>query len=246
MPQEHITITTPDGTCPASIFTPEGTGPWPGVIFFMDGLGIRPSMWEMGQRLADAGYLVLLPDGYYRNGPYAPKNPIDVFTKPGGMDELMAMVGSLTRERKITDTAAYIATLEGNPNVKGETFGCTGYCMGGHAAITAVGAFPDKFAAAASFHGGGLATPAPDSPHLALKPTAAHVYVAGAVEDPFFSDEQKATLEQALTDAGISHLVETYEGAKHGFAVPDMPVYNQEAAERHWSNLLKIFKETLA
>jgi len=117
--------------------------------------------------------------------------------------------------------------------------------MGGHAALTAAGAFPEKFAAAASYHGGGLATDQPDSPHIALANTRARIYVAGAVEDTHFTDEQKALLATTLAQAGVNHVVETYEGAKHGFAVPDMPVYNEQAAERHWTTLLSLFSETL-
>jgi carboxymethylenebutenolidase len=246
MPQQNVTIPTPDGACPTAVFTPDGTtGPWPGVILYMDAVGIRPAMWQVGQRLADAGYFVLVPDMYYREGPYAPKKPVDIFTDRQAVEAMMEKLGRLTPARKIADTGAFIAYLDGNEHVKGETYGATGYCMGGHSALVAAGAFPDKFAAAASYHGGGLATDQPDSPHIALKNTQARIYVAGAVEDAHFTDAQKALLETTLTEAGVSHLIETYEGAKHGFAVPDMPVYNEAAAERHWASMLALFGETL-
>ncbi len=246
MPRLELTIPTSDGTCPASLFTPAtGTGPWPGVIFFMDGLGIRPVLWEMGQKLADAGYAVLLPDAYYRHAPYAPVDPAEVFANPDARAVLLERVSSLTRERKVSDTAAYIAYLSARPEVKGKVFGATGYCMGGHAALTAAGAFPESFAAAASFHGGFLGVDNPDSPHNYAQAIKARIYVAGAIEDPSFPDYQKAKLEEALTEAGVNHVVETYEGARHGFAVPDLPVFNPEAAERHWAELLKLFSETL-
>ena len=246
MPRLALDITTPDGTCPASFFTPEtGAAPWPGVVFFMDGLGIRPAMWEMGQRLADAGYAVLLPDAYYRSGPYEPMNPAEIFANPEARAKLGSRVGSLTRERKIVDTGAYLAWLAARPEVKHGKYGATGYCMGGHAALTAAGAFPDKFAAIASFHGGSLAVDSPDSPHQFADAITARVYVAGAIEDAHFDDAQKDRLEQALTEAGVDHVVETYEGARHGFAVRDIPVYDEAAAERHWDALLKLFGETL-
>ena len=246
MPRLELTIPTSDGTCPASLFTPAtGAGPWPGVIFFMDGLGIRPAMWEMGQRLADAGYAVLLPDAYYRQGPYEPLVPAEVFADPDARAALMERVGSLTRERKIADTAAYIKILSSRPEVKGQKFGATGYCMGGNAALTAAGAFPDNIAAAASFHGGFLGVDQPDSPHHFAKAMKARIYVAGAVEDPSFPEYQKEQLEKALTEAGVKHVVETYEGAHHGFAVRDLPVFSPEATERHWTELLKLFSETL-
>jgi carboxymethylenebutenolidase len=245
MPQQNVTITTPDGACPAAVFTPaNSTGPWPAVIFFMDAIAIRPLLWQMGQRLADAGYLVLLPDLFYRDGPYAPKSPMAIFTDPAARETLMKSVASLTPARKVADTGAFLAWLDANPDVKGDKYGATGYCMGGNWSLTAAGAYPDKFAAAASYHGGGLATEAPDSPHLALKHTQARIYVAGAIEDEHFTDAQKATLEAALTDASIPHVVETYD-AKHGFTMADLPVYDEAAAERHWTSLLALFHETL-
>jgi carboxymethylenebutenolidase len=247
MPRLEVTLQTRDGTCPASVFTPGSmAGPWPAVIFFMDGLGIRPVMWEMGQRLADGGYLVLLPDLYYRNGSYPPKDPVQVLSDPACRDELMKNVASLTRDRKISDAGAFIEFLLARPDVKGERFGATGYCMGGNFSLTAAGAFPDRFAAVASFHGGNLAADRPDSPHLFVKNITGRVYVAGAIEDLSFSEEQKSRLEQALTEAGVEHVVETYPGARHGFAVPDLPVFNPAAAERHWKALFSLFHETLA
>lgn len=247
MPRLSLTIPTRDGECPASFFTPaEGAGPWPGVIFFMDGLGIRSTMWEMGQRLADLGYAVLLPDLYYRAGPYAPMKPAQVFADPQAKDNLMRLIGSLDRDRKVADAGTFIEYLLQRPEVKGTRLGATGYCMGGNIALTAAGAYPDRFASIASFHGGGLATEAPDSPHRSVHGITGRVYVAGAVEDAHFTDEQKAKLEQALTEAGVRHQVETYAGAHHGFAVPDHPAFNAAAAERHWQMLSTLFAQTLA
>jgi carboxymethylenebutenolidase len=247
MSRLEVTIKTRDGICPASVFTPADiVGPWPAVIFFMDGLGIRPAMWEMGQRLADGGYLVLLPDLYYRFGSYPPKNPSQVLADPVLLKELMKFVTSLDRDRKISDAGAFIEFLSSRPEVKGDRFGATGYCMGGNASLTAAGAFPDRFAAVASFHGGNLATDQPDSPHLFVKNITGRVYVAGAIEDASFPEEQKNRLEKALTDAGVDHVVETYPGARHGFAVPDVPVFDPTAAEHHWAALFRLFHETLA
>jgi carboxymethylenebutenolidase len=245
MPRTDASIKTRDGVCSASLFTPAGRkGPWPAVIFFMDGLGIRPVMWEMGQRLADGGYLVLLPDLYYRLGSYPPMVPAEVLADPKRRDELMKFVNSLDRERKIADAGAFIEFLSSRPEVKGDRFGATGYCMGGNASLTAAGAFPDRFAAAASFHGGNLATDKPDSPHLFLGKMTGRIYVAGAIEDASFTDEQKTRLEQTLSDAGVDHLIETYP-ARHGFAVPDLPVFDPAAAERHWVALFGLFRGTL-
>jgi len=247
MPRLEVTIKTRDGNCPASVFTPANkVGPWPAIIFFMDGLGIRPAMWEMGQRLADGGYSVLLPDLYYRQGSYPPKNPAQVLADPKLMGELMKLVGSLDRDKKVSDAGAFIEFLSSRPDVKGNRFGSTGYCMGGNASLTAAGAFPGRFAAVASFHGGNLATNQPDSPHLFVNNITGRVYVAGAIEDGSFPEEQKNRLEKALTEARVDHLVETYPGARHGFAVPDVPVFDPTAAERHWAAMFKLFGETLA
>ncbi len=247
MPRLEVTIKTRDGNCPASVFTPANkVGPWPAIIFFMDGLGIRPAMWEMGQRLADGGYSVLLPDLYYRQGSYPPKNPSQVLADPKLMGELMKLVGSLDRDKKVSDAGAFIEFLSSRPDVKGNRFGSTGYCMGGNASLTAAGAFPGRFAAVASFHGGNLATNQPDSPHLFVNNITGRVYVAGAIEDGSFPEEQKNRLEKALTEARVDHLVETYPGARHGFAVPDVPVFDPTAAERHWAAMFKLFGETLA
>ena len=244
MTRSTIDLTTPDGACPTSIFQPEGPGPWPAVLFFMDGLGIRPVMWEMGQRLADGGYLVLLPDLYYRQGSYLPMVPAEVLADPKRREGLMKFVNSLDRDRKIADAQAFIEFLSSRPDVEGGRFGATGYCMGGNCSLTAAGAFPDRFAAAASFHGGNLASDKPDSPHLFLGKGTGRIYVAGATEDASFTDEQKARLEQSLTEAGVNHLIETYP-VRHGFAVLDLPVYDKDAAERHWESTFRFFGETL-
>lgn len=245
MPQTNVTIRTRDGNAPAAVFTPsQGNGPWPGVIFFMDGPGIRPVMWEMGQKLADGGYVVVLPDLYYREGPYAPKKPSEIFSNPDARAEMMRLVGTLDRDKKVSDTQAFIDFLAARPDVKGDRYGCTGYCLGGNVSLTAGGAFPDKFAAIASFHGGGLVNPSPDSPHNFVNGIKGRVYVAGAIEDASFSDEAKAQLEKTLTDAGVDHKIETYQG-KHGFAVPDLPVYDKAADERHWSATFDLFRAKL-
>jgi carboxymethylenebutenolidase len=126
MPRFSVTIETRDGLCPASVLTPTGqAGPWPAVIFFMDGFGIRPAMWEMGQRLADGGYVVLLPDLYYRVGPYPPMNPREVLANPELMGSLIKNVAGLDRDRKISDTAAWIEFLMSRPEVEGDRYGVT-------------------------------------------------------------------------------------------------------------------------
>jgi carboxymethylenebutenolidase len=172
-------------------------------------------------------------------------NPAQVFADPKLREGLMKFVASLDRDRKISDAAAFVEFLSSRADVKGKRFGATGYCMGGNVSLTVAGALPDRFAAVASFHGGNLATDQPDSPHLFVKDITGRVYIAGAIEDAHFTDEQKNRLERALTEAGVDHLVETYP-ARHGFAVPDLPTFDPTAADRHWAALFRLFRETLA
>ena len=242
----RIDITTKDGTCPSYVYRPKGQGPWPAVLVFMDGLGIRPAMLEIGERLAANGYFVLLPDLYYRSGPYEPMNPHAVFTDPEQRKVLMEKFFSLATPANImSDTRAFLAYLASEPDVRPGGIGTTGYCMGGLMSLTAAGTYPDRIVAAASYHGGQLATDAPDSPHRLAPRIKARVYVAGAIEDQSFPDEMKARLATALTEAGVDHTIETYP-ARHGWVFHDVPVYDAAASERHWQSMLALFRETLS
>ena len=167
MSQEQVSVRTRDGECPVHVFTPdEGSGPWPAAIFFMDGLGIRPTLLEMGQRLANGGYVVLLPDLYYRAGAYEPLDPKAVFASGdvrGAIDRLYQTTGN---HRAAEDTEAFLALIDSRSDVAGRKIGTTGYCMGGGISLTVAGTYPDRIAAAASFHGGNLAGDTDQSPHL--------------------------------------------------------------------------------
>lgn len=168
MAHQEIQIATDDGTCPAHVFLSDLGGPsWPGVLFYMDGIGIRPALLAMGERLAAAGYYVLLPDLFYRSGPYTAPDPARLFSDP----ELRAAwfsrhSGAITIASVMRDTRAFLAHLATEPRVKGPKFGATGYCMGGRMALAAAGHYPGAIAAAAAYHPGNVATDAPDSPHL--------------------------------------------------------------------------------
>jgi carboxymethylenebutenolidase len=244
MPKLDVSVPTPDGTCPASLFTPEGTGPWPAVVVFPDAGGARPTFDEMGQRLADLGYVAFVPDIYYRHGGYEPFDMMTAFGDAAERARLMGMARSVTKAMAASDTGAFLEFLAGRPEVAGTKVGTTGYCMGGGLALTAAAHYPDRVAAAASFHGGRLATEAPDSPHLLAERIAGRVYVAGAENDASFPPEQEAKLKSALADAGVEHTVETYP-AGHGFAVPDNPTYDAEADARHWAALADLYGSTL-
>jgi carboxymethylenebutenolidase len=247
MPQEKITILTADGECPTYVLTPDGAGPWPAAIFYMDGLAIRPALVEMAARLADGGYLVLLPDLYYRAGPYTPMDPNEIFALKDFRSALGPFLASTDNQRAAADTAAFLAYLDTRKDVEGTKVGTTGYCLGGGISLTVAGTYPERIAAAASFHGGNLATDLELSPHLLAPEMKGRIYVAGADNDHGYPPEQAERLDKALSDAGVDHVCEFYAGAAHGWTMTDFPpsIYNEEAAERHWTALFKLFEDTL-
>lgn len=245
MPRTKLEITTDDGTCPAYVFQPETQGPWPGVLFFMDGIGIRPALFEMAEKLASAGYYVLLPDLFYRGGPYEPMDAKQVFADPEVRATMMKrLTGLVSIEMTMRDTRTFLAHLASQPNVVPGKVGATGYCMGGRMAVAAAGHFPDRIAAAAAYHPGGLASDAPDSPHLLASRIKAPLYIGAAMEDPSFSDEQKQRLEQALAAAGVEFQLETF-ACRHGWVPSDTPVHDPAGAERHWQTLFGLFERAL-
>ncbi len=245
MPREMISIQTKDGECPAYVLTPEGTGPWPAVIFYPDGLGIRPALVEMAARLAAGGYVTLLPDMFYRAGRYEPLDPKAAFAAKDVRAVIGHLLASTDNRRAAEDSAAFFAYLDTRKDIAGAKIGTTGYCMGGGISLTVAGTYPDRVAAAASFHGGALATESELSPHLLAPSIKARVYVAGADQDNSYPPEMAARLETALTAAGVDHRCEIYPGALHGWTMTDFPIYNEAAAARHWRELLKLFSETL-
>jgi carboxymethylenebutenolidase len=242
-----VTISMPDGEARAFVFTPDkGDGPWPAAILVMDAPAIRPAMFEMGERLAQAGYFVLLPDVFWRAGPYP---PLDIAKARAGDPEMGALFaklrGSTNASLQMQDTGVYLDWIAKQPKAKAGKVGITGYCMGGGIAIRAAGTFPDRIGVAASFHGGNLATDADDSPHHLAPKMQAKILVAGADEDRSFDEEQCARLDAAFRSAGLDAEVSIWKGAKHGWVPTDMSVYNEEAAERHWRELIKLFDATL-
>jgi carboxymethylenebutenolidase len=248
MSRQDVQIPTPDGDARAYVFTPDDgdRGPWPAVIFYMDAPAIRPALFEMCERLASHGYYVLLPDMFWRAGPYEPIDIKAVMASDEKRREVFGkLMGSTDPEKSTRDTGAFLDWLAKQPEVKGQKVGVTGYCMGATLALRAAGNFPDRVVAAGGFHGGRLATDAPDSPHLLAPKIKARVYVGGADEDAGFPPEQADRLREALNAAGVQNEVTIYAGARHGYAPPDMPVYNEAAAERHWGELFKLLDETL-
>lgn len=236
-----VTVPTPDGSCPAVLVAPDGPGQWPAVIMFPDAGGVRPAMVGMADHLAAMGYVVLVPEMYYRQGPFEPFKLETAFTDPDERTRLMTMARSVTKAMVASDAGAFLDFLAERPEVAGTKVGTTGYCMGGGLSLTAAAHHPDRIVAAASFHGGNLASDAPDSPHLVAGRIKGRVYVAGAEKDDSFPPEQADLLEQALTEAGVDHQIELYP-ALHGFAVPDNPTYDPAAADRHWQALGDLYQ----
>jgi len=243
--QTRVDLRTEDGLLDLHLFHPDGTGTWPAVLFYMDAFGIRGELFAMAGRLASHGYVVALPNLYYRSGEYAPFDPQQVAAGGPERDRFKSMIASIGPAAVMRDTAAVMASLETNGAVRRGRLGAVGYCMGGGFALTAAGTFPDAFAVAASLHGGSLATEKPDSPHRLADRIRATVYVGVAELDPTFADDQRQRLEQALQASGVKYRLEVYPGARHGFAVTGHLVYDQAASERHWATLVQLFAETL-
>ena len=244
MPHTELQIETADGRCPTHVYHPEGRGPWPGVIVYMDAGGVRPAMMEIAERIARAGYYVLLPDLFHRIE-FDASQSMRLYTDPEYRRDLFArVVPTASPANVVRDTEALLAHLAAQPAVRGERIGVTGYCMGGRLALYVAGHFGERVAAAAAYHAGGLATDLPDSPHRLAPRMKARVYVAGAIRDSGFDDAQKARLDEALTEAGVDHEIETYD-ALHGFVPRDTPVHDEAATARHWETLLALFGATL-
>jgi len=244
MPRITDTVTTADGSCLVSLHTPDGDGPWPGVVMYPDAAGVRPTFRAMADRLAEYGYAVLMPDVYYRDGDWTPFSTATMFDDEGERTRLFAMIARVTPDVMASDAAAFFDYLAGRSEVSGDTFGMTGYCMGGRTSVTVAGRLPDRVAAAMSFHGGGLVTDEPSSPHLMADRIRAAVYIGAAKNDRSFTEADGETLDTALTAADVEHTVEFYD-AFHGFAVPDNGPYDESAARRHWEAMKAFFASHL-
>jgi carboxymethylenebutenolidase len=245
MDGQRVDLPTPDGVLDCYVFEPSGAGRWPAAVLYMDAFGIRADLDVMAVRLSSAGYVVAVPNLYHRSGAFPPFDPTLVAAGGEERDRFMGMIRSINGDLVMQDTAAVFEHLAGRPSVRPGLIGTVGYCMGGGYALRAAGVFPDRVAAAASFHGGSLATDRADSPHLLAGVMRARLYIGVAGIDPGFTDEQRQRLDSALHDAGLDYEIEIYGGAQHGFAVHNHRVYDRAASERHWAQLLRFFHDTL-
>jgi carboxymethylenebutenolidase len=240
-----VDIPTPDGVADAYLARPDDA-PHPGVLFIMDAYGLRETIAEMVERIAADGYVVLAPNVFYRAGrsPVLPMPDVsDPDQRAGFFQSLRPLIGELTPERLAADGAAYLDYLE--QAAEPGPVAVTGYCMGARVGWRIAAAHPERVAALAGFHPGGLATDAPDSPHLFARDVAAELYFGFADEDPSMSAEQIETFEHALDEAGRSYRAEVYEGVRHGYTMADGPAFDEAARERHYRELLALLKRTL-
>lgn len=244
--EKDVEIKTPDGTADAALFYPKAKGKFPAVLLWPDVMSLRPVFRDMGRRLASAGYVVLVPNLYYR----VQKAPVIQgsfnFANPEDRAKLMPMRATVTPEGTAKDAVAYVAFLDAQPQTnKAKKVGVQGYCMGGPLSFQTAAAVPDRIAAVASFHGGGLLTAKPDSPHLLLPKTKAEYLIEIADNDDKQDPTVKDKLKAAFAEAKIPAQIEVFEGANHGWTVKGSQVYNEAAAERAWSNLLALYKKAL-
>lgn len=253
--EQRIDVPTDDGLLDCHLFTPGAStetgavppagGQWPLVLVYMDAFGIRPALAGMARRLASHGYAVALPNLYYRHGAFAPFDPKVVAAGGEERERFKGMIASLTNALVMQDTARVLEALRSSPVVKSGPMAVVGYCMGGGFALSAAGTFPERVVAAASFHGGSLATEKPDSAHLLAPKIRAALYVGVAGIDPTFDEAQRERLEAALDAAKVRYALVVYSGAKHGFAVDEHLAYDRDAAERHWTALTTLLRDTL-
>jgi carboxymethylenebutenolidase len=241
MREEQVQIKTPDGIADGFLYAPDGPGPFPGVLYYPHGLGIDAGFHQMSKRLANDGYVVLMPNIYYRTTRDAPfELPID-FQDPKTRQRFMELSGPLTPDAMERDALAYLDFLGGKAPGK---MGVVGYCLTGKMAMRTAAAAPDRIASAASFHGGGLYTDGPDSPHLALPRIEALLYFGHAQNDASMTATMIDKFEDALDAWDGSYESETYP-AKHGWTVPGSEVYDARQAERHYAKLTALFAQTL-
>jgi carboxymethylenebutenolidase len=250
--ETNVEIKTPDGTCDAAFIHP-ASGAHPGVIIWPDAFGLRPSMRDMAKRLAMAGYSVLVPNPFYRvakSPVYEDASKVDFAKERGKLGPLM---GSITADGTVEkDAPAFVAWLDMQKEIdKNKKIGTQGYCMGGALVVRTAAAVPNRIGAGASFHGGGLVTANPNSPHLLAPKIKAHMYFGIATNDDMQQPEAKTKLKEAFEAAKNPAEIEVYSMAQHGWCVPDMPagangpIYKMDDAEKAWAKLTALYKSSL-
>jgi len=247
--ETDVQIAAPAGVCDAALIHPQ-QGSWPGVILFTDVFGLRPTMRAMARRLAASGFTVLVPNPFYRTSK-PPGLSLDIdFNNPADRAKIDVLRAPLTGDAVMQDAAAYVTFLDSQAAVDRRVkMGVFGYCMGGPMTLQAAAAVPDRIGAGASFHGGGLVTDKPDSPHRLVPKLRAQFYIGIAMNDDQRQPDAKSTLDDAFKAANLQAKVEVYDGCLHGWCVKDMPqspgkppIYIEPQAERAWGELVSLFQ----
>lgn len=240
--ESEVTVTTPDGSADCYFVHP-ASGTAPGVLMWPDIFGLRPAFRQMGKRLAESGYSVLVVNPFYRTK----KAPTAEAGAATPISELRPLAQSLNEKTQMTDGKAFIAWLDTQPSVaKDRKIGTQGYCMGGPMAFRTSAAVPERVGAVATFHGGGLVTDQPNSPHLQAATSKAQFLVAIAATDDAKSPNDKTVMKDTFAKAGLTAEIEVYADAAHGWCPPDSHVYNEPQAEKAWSRLLVLYGKALA
>lgn len=240
--ESDVTVTTPDGSADCYFVHPQ-TGTAPGVLVWPDIFGLRPAFRQMGKRLAESGYAVLVVNPFYR----VQKAPVGQAGAATPVQQLMPLARALNETTHMTDAKAFIGWLDQQPSVaSNRKVGTQGYCMGGPMALRTAAAVPDRVGAVASFHGGGLVTEAANSPHLQAAKTKAQFLIAIAANDDERSPNDKNVIRETFAQAKLPAEIEVYAGAAHGWCPPDSQVYNEPQAEKAWSRLLALYEKALA
>ncbi len=247
MQASMVEVRTEDGMCDAYLARPQGSEEVPVVLFYMDAIGLRPRIFEMAERIASHGYLVLAPNYFYRSR----RAPILDYgrmllpeNRPEMLREVMALASELKPAMSKRDVPCFLDFARSQPGVRREA-GLVGYCMGGAQALRAASNFPAEFKGVASFHAGNLATDAETSPHRLFPALRAEVYIAHADKDGSMPPEQMDRVAAAMREIPVPHTIELYEGAMHGWTMKDLPAFNAAAEERHWNALFALLARTL-
>jgi carboxymethylenebutenolidase len=245
--QKDVDVPMASGVADSALFYPEGKGRWPAVLVWTDILGLRPVFREMGQRLAAQGYVVLVPNPFYRNAKAPVVDGSFDFSKPEDRAKVMPMAAALTADANISDAKSYVTFLDAQPQTdRKKKMGVQGYCMGGPLTFRTAATASERIGAAATFHGGGLVTDKPDSPHLLIPKMKAEVLCAVADNDDKRDPAAKDKLKEGFAAAHLKATVEVYEGCNHGWTVRGSQVYNEAGAERAWAELTALYKRNLA
>lgn len=245
--EKDVNVPMASGVSDSALFYPEGKGTWPAVLVWTDILGLRPVFREMGRRLAAEGYVVLAPNPFYRNAKAPVVDGSFDFSKPEDRAKVMPMAAALTADANISDAKAYTTFLDQQPQTnKSKKMGVQGYCMGGPLTFRTAATVADRIGAAATFHGGGLVTDKPESPHLVIPQMKAEVLCCVAANDDKRDPAAKDKLKEAFASAHLKATVEVFDGCDHGWTVRGSQVYNEAGAERAWAELTALYKRNLA